>query len=107
MVSDPLTSSSSSSLYLCIRLMHTKMFLIFCHLNFQSQRFRFTYLRNRIQFDVIGGSRSDGICPTAGVSQGSILGPLFVIFFINDLLSSLPSCSGFADDLIFKAIRTS
>lgn len=37
--------------------------------------------------------------------QGSILGPLLFIIFINDLLSALSSCSGFADDLkLYRSI---
>ena len=58
-----------------------------------------SYLSDRIQYVVIGDSRSVGVVPTSGVPHGSILGPLLFIIFINDLLSSLQSCSGFADDL--------
>lgn len=66
-----------------------------------------TYLSTRSQFIVIGGSKSDGIVPTSGVPQGSILGPLLFIIFINDLLESLSSCSGFADDLkLYRSISS-
>lgn len=58
-----------------------------------------SYLSNRSQFDSIGCGRSERITPTAGVPQGSVLGPFLFIIFINDLLQSLHTSFGFADDL--------
>lgn len=59
-----------------------------------------SYLVNRSQIIVIGGARSRTIVPTSGVPQGSILGPLLFLIFVNDLLEKLTSALGFADDIV-------
>jgi len=57
------------------------------------------YLCNRRQSVVLAGHKS-GECPTnAGVPQGSILGPLLFLIFINDIEKDVSSdMSLFADD---------
>ena len=57
------------------------------------------FLRNRKQRVVLNGQCSSWADVNAGVSQGSILGPLLFLIYINDLSHGLKSeCKLFADD---------
>ena len=59
-----------------------------------------SYLENRGQFVVINDSKSCNRKITCGVLQGSILGPLHFILYVNDLHKALneAQCILFADD---------
>lgn len=63
-----------------------------------------TYLKDRKQCIKFGGAISETIIPSSGIPQGSLLGPLLFVIFINDLPNTLLSRNlAYADD--FKLFR--
>jgi hypothetical protein len=58
-----------------------------------------SYLHNRRQITVIKGSKSTESVIKGGVPQGSVLGPLLFLIFINDIVENIQSVIKlFADD---------
>ena len=66
-----------------------------------------SFLEDRYQRVTLDGETSDWAEVEAGVPQGSILGPLFFLIYINDLFDTVSSdIRIFADDtFIFKVIN--
>ena len=57
------------------------------------------FLSNRFQRVVLNGQTSEWAKINAGVPQGSVLGPLFFLIYINDLTDRISSIVKlFADD---------
>ena len=65
------------------------------------------YLSNRFQRLVLNGQESSWLPVKAGVQQGSILGPLLFLIYINDLPNGLNSIAKlFADDTcLFSTVQ--
>lgn len=77
-----------------------KMELLF---NFSSNLIKLltSYLKNRIQCVSVSSSFSNCVPVVSGIPQGSILGPLLFLMFINDFPSNVQhsKCHLFADDV--------
>ncbi len=70
-----------------------------------------SYLLKREQFVVVNGQASTTLQAMSGVPQGSVLGPLLFIMYINnvsDVVSSDTHLNMFADDMaIYRVIKSS
>src|SRR5271170_3442091 len=67
-----------------------------------------SFLSDRTQKVVVDGWTSDPVQVSSGVPQGSVIGPLLFILYINDLPDKIKSkCRLFADDsLIYRKITS-
>ena len=69
-----------------------------------THKFIKSYLTNRSQFTYVNGAQSRTERITCGVPQGSVLGPLLFLVYVNDLHRCIQTCFTrlFADDTCFS-----
>ena len=88
---------------------HRKLVLKLGHYGIQGKTLKWVenFLKNRTQRVVVEGKSSDIAKVTSGVPQGTVLGPLLFLVYINDLPLTVSSNIGlFADDTyIYRTIR--
>ena len=67
-----------------------------------------SFLKGRTQRVVVDGEQSDSAAVESGVPQGTVLGPLLFLIYINDLPTSVKSqVRLFADDcLLYRVIKS-
>ena len=68
-----------------------------------------SYLNNRTQRVAVRGTLSDEHSVSLGVPEGSVLGPLLFLIYIDDLVQALKHCSitMYADDTTLYVHSTS
>jgi len=91
------------------KVCHRKLLLKLKHYGITGNIFKWItdFLHNRTQCVVVRGTFSEPIAVKSGVPQGTVLGPLLFLVYINDMPSTVKSkIALFADDAyLYKTIK--
>ena len=88
---------------------HNRLLLKLNHYGIQGQILSWikAFLTGRTQSVVLEGAKSEAVPVISGVPQGTVLGPILFLLYINDLPLQVSSSTTilFADDCIFYIVK--